>query len=236
MSNSVFILHHSGLGDHIICNGMIRELKNKYHRVYYPVKFRNLKNIERMFEDISDVMSYIPIRDDLDMINSSQQHAAYCDILKTGVFEGPRFMREGENFCEAFYRQSSIPYAKRWESFHAPRKEDKENILFALLNPKEPYIFVHDDASRNLTIRKEFLENKTIFRPPHSLGAISEFDLIDYRKLFAEAKEIHCMDSSFAALIDHIPELKDTKKYIHRYIRKENANPIYNNGWEIIND
>lgn len=52
-----FIHHHLGLGDHIICNGIVRYVVKNYdfNNVALVVKNSNLNNVRRMFSDLSQI-------------------------------------------------------------------------------------------------------------------------------------------------------------------------------------
>jgi hypothetical protein len=227
---NLFLLHHLGLGDHIITNGLVRTLAEHFDNIVYPVKHHNLENIKKMFCDLENIQ-YISIKDDKDMLEAKERYRKIFEILPLGCFEQPRFIRTGETFCQSFYRQASVPYENRWSKFHAPQDEEKQNALASSIEGE--YLFVHDDASRNLLVKNTFLQDR-VYRPKHNLGDLNNFSIFDYKKIICSSKEIHCMDSSFAAFIDHIPECVGKPKYIHRYIRKDNQNPQYKNGWAII--
>lgn len=235
MNTEVFILHHSGLGDHIICNGLVRELLHEYERIHFPVKSQNLKNIERMFSDLSSALNFVIIETDTDIIDFSKKYP-HSDILKLGLFKAAFFRFPNESFCQSFYRDAKVSYDKRWKSFFVPQNKEREDLLFKTAALKTPYIFVHDDVSRALRVNEKYIINRNVFRPDHNLGSLSKFNLFDYKKIICEADEIHCMDSSFASYIDHIGEVEKKPKFIHRYIRKANLNPLYRNKWVIINE
>ena len=56
----LFISHHLGLGDHIICNSIYREYANKYNWVYIPVFQNYLLVIRDMLKDVTNI-TYIPV-------------------------------------------------------------------------------------------------------------------------------------------------------------------------------
>jgi hypothetical protein len=226
----LFVLWHLGLGDHIICNGLIRSLYNQYDKILLPVKHHNIYNISDMFKDLINI-KIVPVTDDHDMIRYINFASKYIhSILKIGIF-GDEFMKNVDTFDESFYKQASLEYSSRWSHFKYMIEKDKQ-LKFL----DEEYIFVHDDYSRNLNIKKEYLKDLYIYRPKHVLGSSSSATIFHYISILENAKEIHCMDSSFACMIDHIPSLKNKNKFIHRYIRKESNNPNYLNNWTLIYD
>jgi hypothetical protein len=230
-NDTSFILGHLGLGDQIICNSIIRNTCNKNKIVFLPVKKHNLLNIKDLFKDIQNI-KYIIVSDDHEMIQYYELTKNILNnVVKLGIF-GNNFLKDNKSFDESFYEQANIDYNKRWIDFTYKNNVDKQISLFSEI--KNKYIFVHDDQSRNYCINKEFITNKyDIYRPNHKLGDNNSYSIFDYTKILENAEEIHCMDSSFACYIDHLPNLKNKLKYIHRYVRKEGG-PVYRNNWTIL--
>jgi hypothetical protein len=62
MKNSIYIYHHLGMGDAIICNGIVRHYSNIYDKVYVFSKLINLTNCLRMYRDNKKI-KIIPMED-----------------------------------------------------------------------------------------------------------------------------------------------------------------------------
>ena len=222
------VMIHLGLGDLILCNGLIREIKKQNDFVFVPIKSHNLFNFKDLFKDDKEIKPLIA-NTDKEAFNYS--NGLFDSIIKTGIFCESKH-KIYEDFCEEFYYQAKVDYNKRWTDFTYKHNVDKQTNL--LLEIKNKYIFVHDDQSRNCFINKKFITNKyDIYRPNHKLGDNNTYSIFDYTKILENAEEIHCMDSSFACYIDHLPNLKNKLKYIHRYVRKEGG-PVYRNNWTIL--
>jgi hypothetical protein len=225
-------MHHLGLGDHIVCNGLVRTLleEKTIKKIYFPIKKHNLQNVSRMLFDIKDRLIFIPIKDDSEMVKTSKLFDDTL-VLKLGIFSNTGNIHKQE-FGRAFYEDADIDYENRWNKFFFIRREDSDSDL-PLLSYKEEEVFVHDDLSRNLIIDESFLLNKKIYRPKHKLGDQNSLTIFDYYSILKRVKQIDCIDSSFACLIDHLQELELTPKFIHRYVRKEGG-PEYRNNWKIL--
>jgi len=223
----VFLCHHLGLGDHIITNGLVRELLNRYDIINYPVKIHNVSNVSRMFGDVEQRVKILPVSGDVDMINASRHHK---NVMKFGIFSDSGAPQEGEYFCQWFYRSAAVDYKKRWSSFYIPDRPAASPSF----KGTQAFSFVHDDVSRDLEIRQSLIGSYDIFRPDHHLGKSANYTIFDYKPVILASTEIHCMDSSFSCYIDHISEVRHKKKFIHRYIREENMNPLYKNNWKVI--
>ena len=220
------ILHHLGLGDHIICNGLVRTLLQKENLIlHYPVKFHNYENVDRMFADCSEI-KLVPVSSDQQMLEYSNGFNEDQKI-KLGVFSSDWKKQKG-SFCEKFYNQATVSYENRWKKFVVP--STNSNIMKHYSQEK---CFVHHDPSRGLNIKSKYLTASCYF-PNHKLGDINLYNIFDYLEILKCVNEIHCIDSSFACMIDHIPELRSKRKFIHRYVRKQNENPIYKNNWSIL--
>ena len=232
---NLFFRPHLGLGDHIVCNGMVRELHKKYDKFVMPVKCHNVKSVSRMFEDLDNVRLLSVINDFEADSHALNYTRIGFEVLNLGHY-GSSFMQNVKTFDESFYVQAKVEYEKRWDTFFYPINKEKEREVYMTFCDEvgEEYIFVHDDPSRSLSIDKSHLPDLPIVSPGHKFGTSGEINFFDYGLLIRNSHEIHCMDSSFAIFIDHLNTDKVKRKMIHRYLRNQNMNPYYRNNWEII--
>lgn len=218
---SLLLLGHMGLGDHLLTNGLIRYLSKSYEvNILSKKVYKNTLNY--MFSDIESIINILSIEDDIEAIKYFFNYSKYYDeTLKLGNFTS-NFMLNAKTFDESFYLQANVPYEYRWEYFKAPT-----NNLLQI--PKCEYIFLHEDKERNYFLNKNYINEKyQVYLPTNNNTFFSYYNIIK------NAKEIHCMDSSFSAYIDHLPELYEKPKFIHRYVRNNTLNPYYKNNWKII--
>tara|TARA_R110000824_G_scaffold132903_5_gene295506 strand:+ start:447 stop:1178 length:732 start_codon:yes stop_codon:yes gene_type:complete len=239
-----YFLPHLGLGDHIICNGLLRELRKKFDIVYMPVKQHNTHSVRDLFRDDPGI-EIIPVRGDNDAKSKQSLFARHVDeVIGVGNF-GTGFLENCKSFDESFYIQCGVSFKERWSSFFYKRDLEKEEELYHELATDEPYIFVHDDLQRDYIIdEKHFLDGAQIIRPIHRFGEESLNSLFHYGKLVEGAQEIHCIDSSFACYIEHLNTKKVKKMVLHRYIKQQKELqthdknhpffPQYKKKWEII--
>lgn len=214
-----FILyHHLGLGDHIICNGLVNYISTKKDKIFLPVneifhdqiaylysKNKKIKTLPFFVKEVNDVSNLI--------IKYSNDHN--LPILKVG-FESR--LNQKTPFYKSFYKQLGLKYNTSYKYFNCPTNKEKESLLYSQLLDQfkvknENYILVHDEASDenyNLKIKTELKK----------ISLSHKYDIFNniffYRKLIMEASEIHCVNSSFAHLLDRF----DTKgKRIYHDIR-----------------
>ena len=218
--NVLHIHHHLGLGDHIDCNGMVRNLlkDKKADRIYVFVKRRYYNLIEYMYRDDSNII-LIPVSNDLehqDVQQYSEKNKA--SILRIGHENYPwgREKELGKGCAEIFYDQINMPYSVRFDDFYYERNEEDENKLLNKLNPSNlPYVFVHDDPNRGFEISDEMvlkLSNKKNIKIIRN--DITE-NVFHYGKLLENAQQIHCMESCFRSLIETLDTTQEL--YFHNF-------------------
>jgi len=200
-----------GLGDLLLCNGLIRYLiSQKIYELQIPCYPHNLKSAIAIFEDL---------------IQDKSLEIVPHDCIRT--FPSIHLGQRGRNFDpnrwdESFYVQAEVPFIEKWRSFSVPRKFDYAS--FYQLDGKydgDRIKFIHDDSSRGFDIPiKGFRPEKTD-------------SILDHVKTLCEAGEFHCINSSFAILIDQMGFIG--KKYLHRYARRDGcALPIFGQRWQIL--
>jgi len=243
----IYFLHHLGLGDHLICNAIYRHYSKQSDVVVLPVKERNQQTIEDMLMDLENVI-LLPLPDtnsDFFMLQESTRHEKTgYNIIKLGYF-GENFLKDRNlRYDVNFYQQANVDFEKRWTQFYYQRDQDAEYDLYKKLcgNFKEgEYIFLHEDSRRGFTIDRKLVpsEYKIITPIPPSLKDAKNISshFFHYGYILEHAAEIHCIESSFAALIEGLT-LKN-KKYAHRYARPEASQDYcheftYKTGWEVI--
>jgi hypothetical protein len=235
---------HLGLGDHIICNAIVRNLRKSYDVVHMPVKAHNFHTVKDMLRDDPGI--------ELIKVTGDEQALKYLGLFRARVDNivgvgqyGTDFLNDSKSFDESFYKQIDISYDARWDEFKYVREDTVEAKLFEDAQLPEKYVFVHDDASRNYLIdESNFPADMTVYRPVHTFGELCETTLFHYGKIIEEATEIHCIDSSFACYVEHLDCSRVERLVLHRHIKQKNEFntddkfhpffPQYRQKWEII--
>jgi hypothetical protein len=191
----LIIYHHLGLGDHIICNGLVREIikKNQYKFYKLIVKNHNIFSVEFMYRDIEN-LSFISVKDDFE----ADQFILKSNIpyIKVGFKSPP----ENITWDQLFYVEANIDFNKRWDSFYVKRDILSEEKLFNKLNPKrESYILVHTLGSTN----RDGIDYSVLNKSLKTIFVEKYTDVIfDYMNLIENATQIHCISSSFQTIVD----------------------------------
>jgi hypothetical protein len=205
----IYIYTHQGLGDHIICNGIVRHFVDIQNDATVFCKPHNEDNVKWMFRD-NPKIKILAVGQDQDTINYIISNNLRFNTLFVGFdrlwkeFQPPVV----ETFDEAFYKMCGLPFEYRFTKFKFERDVQKEKEAFDYVNPNnEPYIFVHGDIDRN-KIRNDL----KIIENPDNFGI---FDIIS---ILENAEEIHIMESSIKCLVNSY-DFKKPKLFYHQYVR-----------------
>lgn len=220
----IYIYHHLGLGDHFICNGLVRSIINNCDNYTMFVKPHNLGSVRFMYRDLRN-LSFMTVLD------SSYQNFPVergDKIIKINLenFEE----NEGILWDEFFYKQHNIDFKNRWDNFKVIRDFKREESLYNYLNPdKEEFVLIHRSGSDEIDrINYNLIESKykKIFVEKHTNN------IFDYLLLAIKAKEVHCVESSFLVLMDSLDLNKNLT--FHNYWNKRLHNLNLKNKWKII--
>jgi hypothetical protein len=220
------LFHHLGLGDHLICHGLVRNRAGQGEPLGIFAKHHYAESVGFMFRDHPNIR-VLAVADNREARSFLRRHV-YLPVETIG-FE---FLSQNQgDFATDFYRQANIDYSHRWGDFHVMRDRAREEALFRRLVPDAaPYVFVHDDPSRGLRIDRALIRRDLpIVFPTRGITD----NIFDYCTLLEQAQEIHCMDSSFRHLTDCLTAVAG-RLFLHYYVKKSNVPSRHN--WILIRD
>lgn len=231
MKNELYVHHHLGLGDHITCNGMIRCLLKSKERIYLFVKHKTFNNVKRMYVDLQNKIELIPFENDQQIVNFVNKEKIE-NFLSVGHQSLKNIMNLGYKWDEAFYVQVGISFKERWESFYIERNLEDECILKNKHQISNDYAIVHGVDSSNT----DRLDYEKINKNLQVIRIEKKYDksIFDYIGLIQNAKEIHCINSSFIHLVDSYD--LDMPLFYHKNFKKrhEETDHTLKNNWIIL--
>lgn len=230
----LLIRGHLGLGDGLAINAIIRHF-SKTHAVTTLCKPHNAPTLAFMLRDL-DSHTLIDMPDDATTdaaVKEVERHGK--QVLKLGMY-GDRSKYEADRWDESMFKQAGLDHKDRWNFFGCARQESRE------LEPVAgKYAFVHDDAERGFVIPPESLPLKRtrVIRPDKKLRNRQGDPciLFDYWGWLDGAEEIHCIDSCFAIMVDHLhlEKFGNKRLVLHLGLRGETEKPPARlKGWEIV--
>ena len=210
-----YLFCHTGLGDMIIFNGLVREIIKDNIPTTIFVKHMYYDFFKEMYKDISEqLLQSITVANDGNDINEVAKIVVGKDsCILTGCL-GSKWPGSDPRFDETCYKQANVDYNKRWDSFKYARNIEAEMNIFKKYRVVEKnYIFVHDDPLRNFVINRNLPTNYHIVNPNINLTK----NIFNYRYLIENAAEVHCIDSCFRCMIETFDINKNL--YYHQYAR-----------------
>tara|TARA_R110001599_G_scaffold166503_1_gene355993 strand:+ start:6100 stop:6783 length:684 start_codon:yes stop_codon:yes gene_type:complete len=211
----IYMYHHLGLGDHIICNGMVRYFYKEHGSVKLFCYKRNLSNVSYMYRDLPN-LELISVVSDSQADNILSKLDPSIKRVKVGFNRLPEFM-DPLTFDEAFYKIANFDFKVRFEYFYLERELDKEKDVMDRINPTgEKYIFIHDDKSRGFAIDESRITSG--YKKIYNDNSIPLFHCIG---LIENAEEVHVMQSSIKDLINSF-KLGKPRFFLHEYVRNYN--------------
>lgn len=202
-SKEVVLHHHLGLGDAIICNGIVNYLTKQSIRVNLPVLKENFHQISFMYQE-NNLVSLFCIKNDSDVYKKPRSK----QILRVG------FEKNFGMFNTSFYEQLNLPYSHSVKYFYLPQDIKKQlslqKYLFESYNVEKEFILVHRTSSYG-SVDLNIKSNLPIIYVEKDTDIHKNIFL--YKGLIESAKEIHCLDSSFLHLVERVQT--DAKLYFH---------------------
>lgn len=231
-----YIHHHLGLGDHMVCNGLVRNFASQFGEVTLFCKNHNYETIKSMYRDNSNIhVLAIGTHQDADsnVDKFISERGEQSNLIKVGFHD--IWVNYGNSgFDIKFYLQHRLDPSLKWDSFYFERNPEKEKEIFDHYAVEEgKYIFIHDDERYSVQEgRIKNPENLPYVRPEIGLTP----NILNYALLIEKASQVHTIESSFQLWIDCSGINKEN--YIHKYARPM-MSPIeiitYRNVKEFIN-
>lgn len=233
--SSILLDFHHGMGDEIICNGLVREYCKKYETVGILCLKRNEPSVSFMYRDLTNLRIHV-IRshtqgDRFRLLNPFRFGSNHYDSVQ---FIGDYDQESGIRNERQVYARFGVPIEKKWKSFFVARDKEREDALFIQAALPHSYIFIHDYAPYVIDTTR-ISSSLPVFHPDKNLT--DNVFIFDYCTVIERATEIHVIDSSFMNLIECLPYSNpDQRLYLHRYARvTEGCNtPVLKKPWAMI--
>lgn len=230
MNSDIIILHHLGLGDHLITHGAVRKLYETqiFSKMKLVVLERFYSNVSFMFRDL-DKLEYIIVSNNHVSIDSVRPQVVN---LSGKLYDCWWYGHTAKQFHEEeIYTSLGFKWEDKYNYFKVVRDLDRENYVYSqVVKNDEPYCFVGDDPSRGyvIDVNRAIGDSKLNVIRSHDLLNYTLFDLL---KVMENAQSIHVMYNAFFTLVDC---MKFNSIYLHNsYLGK--VNPLESYGPPMMN-
>ena len=225
-NHSIVVLEpHLGLGDNLICLGLVRALSKREPNThfYYACLHRCYHSLAWMFQDLDNVFLFA-----VQGGRQARQLAGFLNARYVPIgIEGVDLKR----FDAFFYEQHLVDFDQRWSNARVPPGPQSEE-LYQMLNPKnEPYLLVCNSESGPGQYELQIAnpENIKIIK----IGPVTN-NIFDWSKLVAGATEIHTIDTSFAHFVESEMYGRDPMSLYYHLARISNTEFTRRLPWRLV--
>lgn len=239
IKEKLIIHHNSGIGDHIICNGLVNYFAER-KKIFLICLFNNYISIKYLYsENISVTVLPVPTLKFINKFikkvfnnNKFDLHKSFskfysilffCNLLYVG-FDKIKY----PEWDRSFYETNKLSFNIRYEKLRLPKKEPS---FPKKINLEDEYILIQDETSKSkakfeLKIHSEY--KKIYINKKLTKNFFSNIHLIK------NAKEIHCIDSSLVHLVEAVDDI-NSQLFFHD-IRKHYQNSFFSarKFWNIV--
>jgi len=194
-TRQLVVYHHPGLGDALICNGLVHYVADRMDRVYIPCKPQYLSTLRCLYSERQGIEVFAV--HDWSTEVDAMAAARACPVLRVG-----HELCDRRRFDASFYEQVGIPFDVRYSRFALPRVIPNEQALYDRLAPGGRYLLTHRENSLGL-FRLRIDSDLPVVDVRRDADPYD--NLLAFRRLIGEADEIHCINSSVIHLVDGLP-------------------------------
>ncbi len=192
-----------------------------------PVKSHYYEMIKFLYSENSKIKLFQVSNNNSDIDVSKYAKENNLNILRIG-FEQVR----KNPFNTWFYQQLNYPYQYSFDYFQIPDLQSKgeeleEHLCKYYSANKDGYILVHNQSHED-TYELNNISNKDIIYMSKNSDLFN--NMFYYKTLIVNAKEIHCINSSFLHLVERV---KTHSKLYYHDVR--NSNFELSEKWNVIN-
>lgn len=249
--NNGLLFFHQGWTDIVNCLPLINIYAEKYKRLFVLVRedarpmilfyVRGLRNVIPIFKSKQslDTVPWFNLINVQDLGITGFELIAHYDHMRlqndpyNGAYMRLNKAQPSYTFERLFYESYGLPYSDRVDKFLLHRDPVAEEHTYNRLVKQEPYICVHTNKDLNLLV------NPRTDLPIIELDK-SSFMFFDMVRVLQHAKEIHLIDSVWAAvcymidarhgLLEKVP----IYLYCHRNFQKMFTEPVHLPNWIIV--
>ncbi len=224
----IIIHHNTGLGDHLLCNGLVNYISTE-KKVYLISNKKNYSSIRYLYSENKNVR-VVPIfrnnkfehyllkfvtlfNKELEQSSEKLLSKIYSIILRKEIlyigFDDVIY----PEWDRSFYKILNLDFSVRYDFFNLPKKMPKKPK-----NVPNDFIFIQDVSSQGKYELKINSSKEKIF-----LGSLKTKNFFENLFFIYAAKEIHCIDSSLVHLVESITPNKHQKIFFHDVERYNQA-------------
>jgi len=251
------LLHtHTGLGDHIITNGMAHAFAERYDKVLV-IHIKQLgESVRALYAGHNKIQTIefpdIDVtRNGMDMVRKTAEieNAELISIADPYLVYPRRYLLDKDNnltvqhvatnFDRQFYELAGMHFSIRYTKSRIPNSTKRSREILGDLSKGQPFRLVHNTSSQNNSGYPLEFQKFTKF---HDLPFIEILpgitnNVFDFVDLIKHASEIHTVGSFFHHIVDSMIPQTNAELFFHNIMMKHDTqiNCFWNNNrWSIV--
>jgi len=238
----------AGLGDSFVMSPIVHKFARESNKLFFPARRSNFETIKSLFQEASNIeVVHYSSEEEANLLLSNNQifQIAGPDITHTEIYI-PNLSQYVNIQIDGFrqlYEFYDIAFSYRYLGFQMPEYIDGSDELYnRLTGGDDNYVLLHQSTYHHpngMNINFEGWRKSYNF-PERKIIEIREGitqNMLHYKKLIENAKEIHCVPSSFFCLVDSMFNQTSAKLFYHdlRATTMLQVNSKWNNNsWNIV--
>ena len=231
--NKLLLHTHTGLGDHIICNGMVHAFTDVCDIVYVPYRKHFRESMETLYEGFDKIkllefpdiditrnkhlLEDFANKNECSMLSAADPAIQYTRLLRRLPDGKIDYANLAINSDRQMYEIVDVPFSMRYTKCNIPLKTKNSKNLFDSLYKGRDYMLVHKYSSNK---NDGYPVNLNVGGNANNLDVIEiqegvTNNIFDYLDLIYNAKEIHVVPSSIGCLVDSIVDRAPGRLFFH---------------------
>ena len=237
------LLHtHTGLGDHIITNGMVHAFTEQYDLVLVPhIKMLNTSIVALydnfpkikpvMLPDIDitrngmHLLQEIREKENAEMVSIADPYLYYPRRLLQNSQGNLEYVNVPTNFDRQFYELAGMHFSYRYTKCRLPESTANSKKILNELSKGGNYILVHNTSSQTSTGYPLQIEQVTKNKGLPVINIVPGItdNVFEFYDLIVNASEIHAVGSFFQCLVDSLWEKVSCPMFFHNIMIKHDT-------------
>ena len=239
----------AGLGDAFVLSPIVHKVSKDYDKLYFPARLSNYETVKCLFQDNPriEVFPYVIHEDigtwlaDKECVRINPPDIKTSELQLPGINIPVPVPIYWERQVYEFY---DMTISSRYSEFKLPKHIDGSVELYdQLTNGDTDYCLLHQQTFHHthgmIDLHLHHWRQQYNLPPIKIIEITPEVtkNMLQYVKLIENAKEIHCVPSSFFCLVDSITERTNANLFFHdlRATAMIQVNSKWNNNrWNIV--
>jgi hypothetical protein len=229
MKPKLYVYPHLGIGDQLVCKGIVMELIKQYH-VILLVKKQQLRAIDLLYQ-------YTPVQ--LMGVESDVEARAITNSVppEQRLLLGHENLNTRISFDLSYYQQVGLNIDLKWSNFSLRRDLEDERKVYNELVKSEKYIVCHIHTIRGTSHinfdQTEVKDYQIIYIDPKNDGSTSIFSWLT---ILEKADRVILTNSCYLHLVNQLDINPDGRMYYKSCNRNPSVidEPILRGKWKII--